>query len=385
MDDLSYTTLKRYWVDCFELYKDDVLYDFNLVDWHGLITKITQNMSKAEADRLVVNNFNKKETSDPFIAETEEIPFNMTMLVLKTQFEDLKQNAKRLDNIYKQDYLYYGVLDFVNKVNDNYTKRLLGDNYPLWKANLQSKAYKNKRVLKDIYEYVKHILRQCKSYQDIKPLLKHAKDDLKLDTHNLIYKKSALKIIKLHINQERNGLNKRTSTTQNEYSFIIDYLSRIISIIFDIQSDLWNYKWGETKLGASKEEENRAKNDDDKRSVGASIDGIIYSPKLNLDILLLEVSDPMHKENYSHFLKDRLKIAKNLKKILKSQFRKSFVLSEMIKFDIPVQPISYAKELPLYIKNLMKMLNIVKVGYDAAQNYMINYDYTSDESLSGDE
>ncbi|KAL7330105.1 hypothetical protein PS15p_205092 [Mucor circinelloides] len=267
-------------------------------------------------------------------------------------------------------------------------------------SNLQSKAYRNnepptrrlvsteaKRRLgnhpkwgtaRRNNECLNRILRQCKFYQDINPLVKHAKDDLNLDIHSLSY-----------IHQERNGLIKLTSTTQNEYSFSIGYLSRIISIIFDIQPDLWNYKWGETKLGASKEEKNRAKNDDDKRSVGSSIEGIIYSPKLNLDLLLLEVSGPMHKEYYTHFLKNYLKIAKNLKNILKNQFRKSFVLtearnvnvfglhtyrntfrlycmsmpllnfyyfSEVIKFDIPVQPVSYAKELPLYIKNPMKML-----------------------------
>lgn len=46
--------------------------------------------------------------------------------------------------------------------------------------------------------------------------IKHAKDDLNLDTHTLSY-----------IHQERNGLNKLTSLTQNEYSFIIDYLNRL--------------------------------------------------------------------------------------------------------------------------------------------------------------
>ncbi|CEP10020.1 hypothetical protein [Parasitella parasitica] len=56
-------------------------------------------------------------------------------------------------------------------------------------------------------------------------------------------------------------------------------------------------------------------------------------------------------------------------------------LDEVIKFDILAQPISYSKELPPYVKNLMKLLKIVKAGYDAVQNYIINYDYTSDESL----
>lgn len=51
MDDLSYSTLKTYWAGCFDLYKNDVRLDYNLVDWHGLISKITKKMRKAEADR----------------------------------------------------------------------------------------------------------------------------------------------------------------------------------------------------------------------------------------------------------------------------------------------------------------------------------------------
>lgn len=53
----------------------------------------------------------------------------------------------------------------------------------------------------------------------------------------------------------------------------------------------------ETKLSASKEEENLAKLDSDRRSSGSSIDGIIHAFNLDLDILLLEVSGPIHKED----------------------------------------------------------------------------------------
>jgi hypothetical protein len=56
-----------------------------------------------------------------------------------------------------------------------------------------------------------------------------------------------------------------------------------------------------------------------------------------------------------------------------------------MKFDIPVVPATYAKELPLYIKNLVKMFVTVNSGYNAAENYILNYGYTSDESPSCDE
>lgn len=250
------------------------------------------------------------------------------MLVLKPRYESLRRNAKRLDNIYKQDYLYYGVLDFVNKVDVNLTKTLLGTDYELWKNDLINTMRKDTNI-KTIYEYVKLLLRQSKNHNDIKRLIKSAKKNLDdKGSNDYLYKKAALKVMKVHLQQERNGINMLNSNLQNEYSLIIDYLNRVIRIMFDVHYSLWMYKWGETKLTASKEEANLAKNDDDKRAVGASIDGIIYSPNLDLDLLLLEVSGPMNKVDHTHFLKDRIKIAKNLKMILKSLFRKSFILSE---------------------------------------------------------
>lgn len=123
----------------------------------------------------------------------------------------------------------------------------------------------------------------------------------------------------------------------------------------------------------------------------------------------------MWKEDYIHFLRDRLKIAKNLKKILKRTFRKSFVPTEarkvnvyrlhvyrntiylysmsmsmlnmyccveLMKFDIPITPMTFAKELPLYIKKMIQVFDIVKNSYDVAEDYMTHYDYTSDDSSS---
>lgn len=68
------------------------------------------------------------------------------MLVLKPRYESLRRNAKRLDNIYKQDYLYYGFLDFVNKVDVNLTKTLLGTDYELWKNDLINTMRKDTNI-----------------------------------------------------------------------------------------------------------------------------------------------------------------------------------------------------------------------------------------------
>lgn len=90
----------------------------------------------------------------------------------------------------------------------------------------------------------------------------------------------------------------------------------------------WYYKWGESKLSESKDEDNMTKNDDEPRAVGSSIDDIITLKKPEIDIFLIEVSGPMWKENYSHFRNDRMKIAKNLKKMMKNILRKKLVMNE---------------------------------------------------------
>lgn len=69
----------------------------------------------------------------------------------------------------------------------------------------------------------------------------------------------------------------------------------------------------------------KAKNDDQNRAVGSSISAIIASKGFDSKFFSLEVSGPIQKEDYNYFLKDRLKIAKNLKCIFKSIFRQKLV------------------------------------------------------------
>lgn len=51
-----------------------------------------------------------------------------------------RRNLKKTNSIRDQDYVYYGILDFVSKVEGNQTKLLLGDNYSKWAASLVKRA-----------------------------------------------------------------------------------------------------------------------------------------------------------------------------------------------------------------------------------------------------
>ncbi|ORE10972.1 hypothetical protein BCV72DRAFT_238329 [Rhizopus microsporus var. microsporus] len=122
-------------------------------------------------------------------------------------------------------------------------------------------------------------------------LSKKAKIELRKNDPNYAHKRAALKLLKVHPQQQRNCINLLQFTTRNEYSFIIDYFSKIITINFDTNKSLWSYKYKQ------RGRKNLAKDDYERRSAGASIDGIVDAQELNLDFLILEVPIPMWKED----------------------------------------------------------------------------------------
>ncbi|KAG1451880.1 hypothetical protein G6F56_007970 [Rhizopus delemar] len=152
------------------------------------------------------------------------------------------------------------------------------------------------------------------------------------------------------------------------------------------------------------------KNDDESRAVGSSIDGIITLKKPEIDILLIEVSGPMWKENYSRFLNDSMKIAKNLKNILRKKLvmdeakdlklygmqiyrnkihvyclsmpiLKIYCFVEIINFSIPTSSSTLSKDFPQYIKYLIKTLKLIAFSAKKLKEYMVENDlYESDDT-----
>ncbi|KAI8970304.1 hypothetical protein BDF20DRAFT_117061 [Mycotypha africana] len=68
-------------------------------------------------------------------------------------------------------------------------------------------------------------------------------------------KKKCLELIKL----QRRRLKDDDIADENEYTFLIKYFSKVLTIARHSNKSVWKIKWGETKLAASKEEENLAK------------------------------------------------------------------------------------------------------------------------------
>lgn len=126
--------------------------------------------------------------------------------------------------------------------------------------------------------------------------------------------------------------------------------------VFDAQKRKWICIWGETKLEATKIEENMAKYEDERRSVGSSIDCILRLATTNMDLMVVEVSGGNSKEEYDHFIKDRIKIAKNLKVMMKHIMRKKLIVGEISEVQLLGMQV-YHNRLYLYALT-MPLLNI---------------------------
>lgn len=80
---------------------------------------------------------------------------------------------------------------------------------------------------------------------------------------------------------------------------------------------------GDQSLPATKEEEQRAQRDNERRSKGNAPDAIVNLTHLDIAFCLVEVTGPPNTNDHSHFLGDRIKLAKNLKSMLKRIRRQS--------------------------------------------------------------
>lgn len=74
---------------------------------------------------------------------------------------------------------------------------------------------------------------------------------------------------------------------------------------------------GEASLKASKEMNDQRLDDAGRRSNGSNVDGIITHVDTGMELCIVEVSGPPAKNDHTHYIQDRKKIAINLRKMYK--------------------------------------------------------------------
>lgn len=148
---------------------------------------------------------------------------------------------KKTSGIRDQGYLYYGILDFISKVDENETKFLLEDSYSKWTASLiiiikKTQSSKDINVQDTAYQFSKDTLFGA-SGAESKRKEKEAKSQLKKEDAGYKLKKKCLHLIKLQRHRVKDDL-----ADENEYTFIIKYFSKILTTACDLKKDAWKFK-----------------------------------------------------------------------------------------------------------------------------------------------
>jgi hypothetical protein len=112
-----------------------------------------------------------------------------------------------------------------------------------------------------------------------------------------------------------------------------------------------------------------AKYENERRSVGSSIVCVLNLNMIDIDLMVVEVSGPNNKEEYDHFIKDRLKIAKNLKTIMKLIMRKKVVIEDEIIED----KLKIAKNLKAIMKLIMRKKKVVSLKKKKIKNVLSSF------------
>ncbi|KAL9543474.1 hypothetical protein MBANPS3_008105 [Mucor bainieri] len=203
------------------------------------------------------------------------------LLTIKNEIKMWRHTSHRIEQLSKQDLLFYGIVDLTNKSAKSAIKGILKDNYSTFKNHMNK-------------YHVFPVTQDC--------------------SINLT------KLTELMEDQFKDETNIFTDSTVNERHYIACFIYPLMQIIvYDISRQTLSQRWGEAKLLCGKEEVNRALDVEERRCSGSNIDAIFGLKKLNdMEFCLLEVTGGTVGNHHEHYLEDKNKLGKNLKVMLKS-------------------------------------------------------------------
>ncbi|KAI8092129.1 uncharacterized protein B0P05DRAFT_216927 [Gilbertella persicaria] len=190
---------------------------------------------------------------------------------------------------------------------------------------------------------------------------------------------SVKKMIKTYLNQKyEENVNLFADIGQKENDYKLHFVAPLYKALFR-QNQLIKKEWGESLVGKTK------------------VDGllsILDEEGVITTLSVIEVSGPWSVTNKTHFLKDKKKIAKNLKLIMnqiyymnttggsrikkvklyglqlyKKNFHvyslqlicpKLYVFKEEMKFDYPTSPSFFRSQLPIFMTNMLTLKSLIE-------------------------
>ncbi|KAI7902785.1 uncharacterized protein BX663DRAFT_510479 [Cokeromyces recurvatus] len=204
---------------------------------------------------------------------------------------------------------------------------------------------------------------------------------------NLSY--SVKKIIKTYLNQKyEENVNLFTDTTQKENDYKLHFVAPLYKALFR-QNQNMKKEWGNSSVGKTK------------------VDGLLSVLNEEGVVALLsivEVSGPWSVTSNNHYMKDKKKIAKNLKLIInqiynmntrggsnikkvklyglqlyKKNFHvyslqlvcpKLYLFKEEMKFDYPTSPLLFCTQLSTFITNMLTLQSLIESSLESVLLYL---------------
>ncbi|CAO3595263.1 unnamed protein product [Absidia cylindrospora] len=105
---------------------------------------------------------------------------------------------------------------------------------------------------------------------------------------------------------------------QTETHYLCTFVQPTLDLAFDDLVGQYSRIWGEARLKTATDQYNNALVDDDRRVTGTGIDGIFTHVDSGFETMIVELSGASTSPVYGHFLGDRTKITKNLKRMMKT-------------------------------------------------------------------
>ncbi|KAI7887604.1 uncharacterized protein EV154DRAFT_567308 [Mucor mucedo] len=283
-----------------------------------------------------------------------------------------KQNYEPL--IHKQQLLYYNIID--TSLNTSpLTKEDLD-----WITKIDNKVY----IPLPHTEPLDFNLNDCTSFKSLKKFYDNNK-------HKIPY--VIKKIIKTYINQRyEEHVNLFTDYKQKEDDYKFHFIAPLFKALFGLNENI-KKAWGESSVGKTK------------------VDGllsIVDDEGLIAMFSAVEVSGPWYLVDNNHFMKDKKKLAKNLKLMLNAIYKlnisggsnitkikmygiqlyqkqfyiyslqmicpKLYTFKEELRFDYPTSPALFRSQLPIFFKNMLFMKNCIESSLENILNYMNDTD-----------
>ncbi|CDH56172.1 predicted protein [Lichtheimia corymbifera JMRC:FSU:9682] len=236
----------------------------------------------------------------------------------RTSILKYRAGAQHVSEIHKQDLLYYGIVDLTPSSTSKFRDHM-AEEYIHEIISLARGCHTRKSTLpNDVKDYAATIMDTVVDLPSYRIAIKESKQALKeANDGDSKWKRSVIRLMKHYRDTFSKDGTALLYAQQSEMNYACKFVSPILVELFKDIEDI-DWEWGDHGYDVLKAEEELALKDDERRIKGSMPDGVFSLKDFGLLIALLEVSGPPNIKDNKHFVGDKIKLAKLLKKLLKN-------------------------------------------------------------------